>query len=71
MRDNIDGGVKYLKYLLNKFGNNTKMAVAAYNAGETVVRKYAGVPPYKETQKFVKRVFKYRLDFQNGILRHK
>lgn len=71
VRDNIDGGVKYLKYLLNRFGNNTKMAVAAYNAGETVVRKYAGVPPYKETQKFVKKVFKYRLDFQSGILRHK
>lgn len=71
VRDNVDGGVKYLKYLLNKFDNNTQMAVAAYNAGETVVRRYKGVPPYKETQKFVKRVFKYRIDFQNGLLRHK
>jgi soluble lytic murein transglycosylase-like protein len=52
---NIDGGVRYLKYLLSLFGDE-KHAIAAYNAGEGAVLKYGGVPPYPETTEYVKRV---------------
>ena len=58
-KQNIDGGVRHLRYLLGKYRNNLKHAIAAYNAGETAVRKYAGIPPYPETQKYVSKVLRY------------
>jgi len=56
---NIMGGAKYLSQLLSSFGGNAKLAVAAYNAGSGAVRKYGGVPPYRETQNYVKKVLGY------------
>ena len=55
---NITGGVKYLHYLFNEFGDeNLDLVLAGYNAGEHAVRKYGNkVPPYKETQQYVKKV---------------
>ncbi len=53
---NIYGGTKYLKGLLDKFDNNKELALAAYNAGPNAVKKYGGIPPYAETQNYVKRV---------------
>lgn len=53
---NIAGGAKYLAQLLKDFNGNATLAAAAYNAGEGAVRKYNGVPPYDETQVYVKRV---------------
>ena len=53
---NIEGGVKYLKSLLEKYGDNKEMALAAYNAGPTAVKKYGGIPPYKETQNYVNSI---------------
>lgn len=53
--ENVRGGTKYLKYLQRQF-EDPEMVLAAYNAGEAVVRKYNGIPPYTETQNFVKRV---------------
>ena len=53
---NIDGGTKYLKQLLDSFGGDVTKAVAAYNAGSQAVRDYNGVPPYRETQNYVNKV---------------
>jgi len=53
MRDNIKGGAVYLKQLLGQFDNDLVLTLAAYNAGPAAVRKYGGVPPYRETQAYV------------------
>jgi soluble lytic murein transglycosylase-like protein len=54
--ENIDGGVKLLRELLNQFGGNVTNTIAAYNAGPGAVQQYGGVPPYQETQLYVNRV---------------
>lgn len=58
-RQNIEGGVRHLRYLLVKYNYKLSHVIAAYNAGETAVRKYAGIPPYPETQKYVSKVLRY------------
>ena len=55
-QQNIEGGAKYLKQMLDTFSGNVKKAVAAYNAGPGAVQKYGGIPPYGETQHYVGRV---------------
>ncbi len=57
--ENMEGGVKYLKYLLNMFNNNLTFTIAAYNAGENAVKKYQSIPPYAETQNYVRKVLAY------------
>lgn len=58
--DNIRGGTKYLAQLIERFGENKfELVVAAYNAGERSVEEFGGVPPYRETQDYVKRVRKF------------
>lgn len=54
--ENIEGGVKLLSGLLSKYNNNQELALAAYNAGSGAVSKYGGIPPYKETQNYVKSI---------------
>lgn len=59
-RQNIDGGVRYLRFLLDYFDNNMRLAVAGYNAGENAVVKHGRkIPPYKETRRYVTKVMKY------------
>ncbi|MDE7243808.1 MAG: lytic transglycosylase domain-containing protein [Oscillospiraceae bacterium] len=56
---NIMGGAKYLRQMLDSFGGDISKAVAAYNAGPNAVKKYGGVPPYQETQNYVTKVLGY------------
>lgn len=55
-QQNIEGGAKYLRQMLDTFGGDLKKAVAAYNAGPGAVKAYGGIPPYKETQNYVSKV---------------
>ena len=54
--ENIDGGVRHLRGLLDRFGNDLPLVLAAYNAGEGAVNTYRGIPPYAETQSYVERI---------------
>jgi soluble lytic murein transglycosylase-like protein len=58
-RQNILGGARYLRILANRFSGDLVLTVAAYNAGEGAVEKYNGIPPYEETQRYVRRVLKH------------
>jgi hypothetical protein len=60
--ENIEGGVKYLRYLLDRYEGNLSLTLAAYNSGETAVKKWGTVPPFKETQDYVKKI----LQIYNG-----
>jgi len=56
--ENIDGGVRHLRGLIDRFGNNLPLALAAYNAGERAVTAYRGIPPYPETRDYVSRILR-------------
>jgi hypothetical protein len=60
-RENIEGGVKHLRAMMDRFRNNVPLALAAYNAGEVAVIRHRGIPPYRETRQYVKRILR-RLD---------
>jgi soluble lytic murein transglycosylase-like protein len=62
---NIRGGVKYLRFLLDTFKGDVQLAVAAYNAGLSKVAKYGGVPPYEETRNYVAKVMSYQQNYRN------
>lgn len=55
-QQNIEGGAKYLRQMMDTFGGDVQKAVAAYNAGPQAVKEYNGVPPYRETQDYVNKV---------------
>jgi len=55
-KQNIRGGTKYLRFLMDRFKGDLKKVIASYNAGEGAVDKYKGIPPYKETKQYVKNV---------------
>jgi soluble lytic murein transglycosylase-like protein len=63
---NINAGVEYLKGLLNQFGGDLELTLAAYNAGSSKVLKYQGVPPYEATRHYVKKVFEYYRYYQGA-----
>ena len=56
---NINAGVRYFKRLMNRFDGDTRLALAAYNAGSRKVRQYQGVPPFRATKHYIKKVFMY------------
>ena len=64
---NIAAGAKYLKYLNERFDGNETKVIAAYNAGEGNVKRFGGVPPFRETRSYVKKVRNYEQDFKNRV----
>ncbi|WP_232279031.1 lytic transglycosylase domain-containing protein [Geotalea uraniireducens] len=62
--ENIRGGVRYLKFLLNTFKGDEALALAAYNSGLSKVAKFGGVPPYEETRNYVAKVLNYKKNYK-------
>jgi soluble lytic murein transglycosylase len=66
--DNIEGGVRHLKLLLNRFQGDLQLSLAAYNAGIKAVEKHGGIPPFAETQEYVRRVLRFYQSYgANGL----
>lgn len=57
--ENIEGGARHLRYLLNRYHGDLELVLAAYNAGQERVQRYKGIPPYRETQDYIQRVLGY------------
>jgi len=66
LEQNIRGGTRYLKSLLERFNNDLDLALAAYNAGPTAVLRHGGIPPYDETRNYVKRVKQYLRNYRQS-----
>lgn len=64
--ENIRGGSRYLRQMLDEFNGNVDYAIAAYNAGPNAVKRHGGIPPYEETRTYVKRVKQYLNSFRQG-----
>ena len=65
--ENINGGVMYFRKLLDRFDGNVEFALAAYNAGSRYVRKYGGVPPFRQTRTYIHKVFKYQRQYKQEV----
>jgi soluble lytic murein transglycosylase-like protein len=68
--DNVGGGTKYLRQLLDRFHGNLPLALAAYNAGENAVDHYQALPPFDETRQYVRKVLRYYRTFlvRDGVI---
>ena len=66
-RKNMNAGIAHLKYLMERYDDNTTLSLAAYNAGEGAVARYDGIPPYKETQNYVTKVLKLYGKYQESF----
>jgi len=67
-RENIDGGVRYLRMILDTFNGNLLLSLAAYNAGPNLVKRYQKIPAIPETIEYVKRVLAYYREYKGGNL---
>lgn len=65
-KDNIRGGIKYLRFLLDTFKGDVTLTLAAYNAGLSRVSQYGGVPPFEETRNYISKVLNYQRTYQNN-----
>lgn len=65
IRQNIDGGTRYIKNKIDQYNGDVRLALAAYNAGPGSVSKYNGIPPYAETQNYIKNVLNYYQEYKN------
>lgn len=65
--ENVRAGVKYLRYLHDRFGDDLPIVLAAYNAGEGNVRRFGGIPPFQETQSYLKKVVRSRDEYQRRV----
>jgi len=68
--ENIDGGVKYLRYLIDRYEGNLSLALAAYNSGESAVKKWGTIPPFPETQTYVQKILKIYNSNGKGFTPH-
>jgi soluble lytic murein transglycosylase len=64
-RDNVMGGTRYLKQLMEKYNSDLSLSIAAYNAGPGAVDKYNDIPPYPETENYVEKVLKFYSHYRN------
>ena len=64
--ENIDGGVRHLRLLLNRYQGDLQLTLAAYNAGINAVEKYGGIPPYSETREYIRRVLDYHQRYRGN-----
>jgi soluble lytic murein transglycosylase len=64
--DNIEGGVRHLRMLLERYQGDLRLSLAAYNAGSGAVEKHGGIPPFAETREYVRRVLRFYEDFRGG-----
>jgi len=64
--ENIDGGVRHLRLLMDQYRGDLELVLAAYNAGVNAVEKYRGVPPYGETKEYIRRVLSFYSRYRNG-----
>jgi soluble lytic murein transglycosylase-like protein len=67
--ENIEGGVRHLKLLLGRYQGDLQLSLAAYNAGIKTVEKYGGIPPFIETQDYVRRVLRYYDTYRGSVVR--
>lgn len=66
--DNVEGGVRHLKMLLERYQGDLELSLAAYNAGSGAVEKHGGIPPFAETREYIRRVLRFYDSYRGGAL---